>query len=72
MVLTGAEALIEQGGIRAKQDAVKKLIQHKFDEVPDYVTDQIVQINDISRLDTLFEEVLKVSTLNDLDLVDQR
>ena len=68
MVLTSAEALILQGGIRAKQESILKLMQHKFDGVPDSVTDRITQIDDISRLDTLFEEVIKASTLIDIDL----
>ena len=48
---------IEQGETRAKQAAVLKLIQFRFDDIPESITNQIVSIQDLSRLDSLFEEV---------------
>ncbi len=58
---------IEQGEIRAKQAAVLKLIQFRFDDIPESITNQIVSIQDLSRLDSLFEEVWDADSLDEID-----
>lgn len=70
--MTSAELLIEkgvmQGIIQEKQNSVIRLSQHKFNEVPDSFTNKVRQINDLVQLDSLFEEVLKSSRLDDVTL----
>ena len=58
---------IEQGETRAKQAAVLKLIQFRFDDIPESITNQIVSIQDLSRLDSLFEEVWDADSLDEID-----
>ena len=58
---------IEQGETRAKQAAVLKLIQFRFDDIPESITNQIVSIQDISRLDSLFEEVWDADSFDEID-----
>ena len=58
---------IEQGETRAKQAAVLKLIQFRFDDIPESITNQIVSIQDLSRLDSLFEEVWDADLLDEID-----
>ena len=58
---------IEQGETRAKQAAVLKLIQFRFDDIPESITNQVVSIQDLSRLDSLFEEVWDADSLDEVD-----
>ena len=64
----GIEQGIEQGEIRAKQAAILKLMQLRFDTVPEVVVNEINAIGSRSRLDSLFEEVLAVEKLDEIDL----
>ena len=64
----GIEQGIEQGKIRAKQEAVIKLLQFRFNDIPKMVTDQVTSIQDLSRLDLLFEEVWEADTLDEINL----
>ncbi len=59
---------IEQGKTRAKQEAVIKLLQFRFSDIPKMVTDQVTLIQDISQLDLLFEEVWEADTLDEINL----
>ena len=58
---------IEQGETRAKQAAVLKLIQFRFDDIPESITNQVVSIQDLSHLDALFEEVWDADSLDEID-----
>ncbi len=58
---------IEQGETRAKQAAVLKLIQFRFDDIPESITNQIVSIQDLSHLDSLFEDVWDADSLDEID-----
>ena len=53
---------------RVKQETILKLLQHRFDSVPESVTEQIISIQSLARLDSLFEEVLNAQNLNEVDL----
>ncbi len=64
----GIEQGIEQGKTRAKQEAVIKLLQFRFNDIPKMVTDQVTSIQDLSRLDLLFEEVWEADTLDEINL----
>jgi hypothetical protein len=59
---------IEQGETQAKQAAVLKLLRFRFDSVPESVIDEIRLIQNLSRLDTLFENVMTAQTLDEIDL----
>ena len=66
----GIEQGIEQGETRAKQAAVLKLLQFRFNDVPEAVANQVTLIRNLSRLDSLFEEVWEATTLDEIDWLD--
>ncbi len=57
-----------RGETRAKQAAVVKLLQLRFNEVPEHVANRITLIQDFSRLDGLFEDALNAESLSELNL----
>ena len=59
---------IEQGEFRIKQDDVIKLLTHQFPEISGTVVDEIREIKEFSRLDTLFDQILTAKTFDDIDL----
>ncbi|RKU26853.1 hypothetical protein C6497_12465 [Candidatus Poribacteria bacterium] len=59
---------IEQGEIQAKQQAVLKLLNIKFGDVPNEVSNRITSIKDILSLDSLFEIAATAQTLDEIDL----
>ena len=58
---------IEQGETRAKQVALLKLLQHRFQSVPEAIIAQIHALHNPSHLDTLFEKALNAENLEDID-----
>ena len=58
---------IEQGETRAKRIALLKLLQHRFQSVPETVITQIHAIRSPVHLDTLFEKVLTTASLEGID-----
>ena len=72
LIMTGAEALIqqglEQGRIDEKQEAVLRLMQLRFTEVSEAVVNEINGIEDLTLLDALFEEVFNAETFEDIVL----
>ena len=83
MAQTTAEFLIEQGkaegkaeGIEqgkaegiaeGKQDAVLKLLQLRFQSVPETLSREISNIDNLTRLDTLLEQAMTVQSLEEID-----
>ena len=63
----GIQQGIEQGETRAKRIALLKLLQHRFQDVPETVITQIHAIRSPIHLDTLFEKVLNASSLEDIE-----
>ena len=63
----GIEQGIDQGETRAKRTALLKLLQHRFQSVPEAVITQIHAIHSPVHLDTLFEKVLTTENLEDID-----
>ena len=57
-----------EGKVEAKQAAVIRLLRHRFPEVNAAVVNEIGKTDDLSRLDTLFEQILVASTLDDVDV----
>ena len=67
MAQTTAEFLIEQGRAKGKQDAVLKLLQFKFQNVPEVLSREISNIHDLRRLDTLLEQAMTAQSLDEID-----
>ena len=69
-----AESIIEQsqrqGETRAKQDAVLKLLQFRFKDIPETVSEKIASIDTLSHLDLLFEKSMTIDTLDEINWQD--
>ena len=62
----GIEQGIEQGATRAKREAVLKLLEYRFGDVPQPIANHITELRHISQLDALFEKVMQAETLDDI------
>ena len=79
MAQTTAELLIEQGRVEGKvegrvegkvegkQDAVLKILQSRFQDVPDTLSQKIAEIQSIPKLDTLLERAMIAESLEQID-----
>lgn len=67
MAKTMADVMMEKGVTQAKRDDVVKLLTHQFPDVPDTVLDAIHGIQECSRLDTLFDQILNATSFDDID-----
>ena len=75
MAQTTAEFLIEQGKAKGKaegkaegkQDAVLKLLQFRFQDVPEVLSREISNIHNLTRLDTLLEQAMTAQSLEEID-----
>ena len=67
MAQTTAEFLIEQGKAEGKQDAVLKLLQLRFQHVPETLSRQISNIHSLTHLDTLLEQAMTAQSLEEID-----
>ena len=63
----GFERGREDGAAQAKQEALLKLLQSRFNAVPDTINERITVIRDISRLGSLFDKALNAETLEEID-----
>ncbi len=78
MAKSMADVLIEQGEakgeakgeIRAKREAIIKLIQSRFDVLPEVVATEIDSIQNLDRLDVIFDKALTAKTLDEIGLRD--
>ncbi|RKU24351.1 hypothetical protein C6503_01035 [Candidatus Poribacteria bacterium] len=61
---------IEQGEIRAKRDAVLKLLQRQLGQIPQPFANRINAIQQLSQLDALFEKALVAKSLEEMDWED--
>ncbi|MDE0482841.1 MAG: Rpn family recombination-promoting nuclease/putative transposase [Candidatus Poribacteria bacterium] len=57
----------KRGEIRAKRESLLKLLELRFDAVPEAIINKISAIRSLSRLDTLFEQAATAQTLNEID-----
>lgn len=64
----GREEGIAIGETQAKRDVVIKLLTHQFPDVSDTVVTAIHEIQERSRLDTLFDQILTATSFDDIDL----
>ena len=60
---------IEQGETRAKQAALLKLLQRKFQSIPQTMITQIQTSQAPDQLDAIFEKSLTAETLEDIDIL---
>ena len=71
MAQTTAEFLIEQGieqgEAKGKRDAVLKLLQHRFQDVPEVLSREISNIHNLTHLDTLLEQAMTAQSLEEID-----
>jgi predicted transposase YdaD len=71
MAQTTAEFLIEQGKVegeaKGKQDAVLKLLQFKFQNVPEVLSREISNTHNLTRLDVLLEQAMTAQSLDEID-----
>ena len=79
MAQTTAEFLIEQGEAKGKaegreegraegkQDAVLKLLQLQFQDVPETLSREIRNIHNLTHLDTLLEQAMTAQSLDEID-----
>ena len=58
---------LEQGETRAKREAILKLLQVRFEGVPEALTRKISAMQNRSLLDALFEKAATAQTLDDID-----
>ena len=58
---------IEQGEIRAKREAVLKLLQRQLGQIPQPLANRIHAIDQLSHLDALFERALTATSLEDME-----
>ena len=59
---------IEQGETQAKRDNAIKLLTYQFPDVSDAVVEAIHGIQEHSRLDTLFDQIMMAKSFDDIDL----
>ena len=62
----GIEQGIEQGEIQGKQEALLKLLQHRFQSVPEAVMTRIRALRSPVELDELFERSLTAESPEEL------
>ena len=71
MAQTMAEYLLEQGEergeLRAKRETLLKLIALRFDTVPEPIANTVSKIRSVSRLNTLFEQVVTAKTIDEIN-----
>ncbi|RKU25140.1 hypothetical protein C6497_16465 [Candidatus Poribacteria bacterium] len=71
IIMTGAEALIQQGEkrgeIQAKREFLLKLLNLRIGAVPDRVIQRISRIRSHSRLDTLLEQLATAEKIDDIE-----
>ena len=71
MAQTTAEFLREQGKeegrAEGKQDTILKLLQFRFQDVPEVLSREISNIHNLTHLDTLFEQAMTAQSLDEID-----
>ena len=65
---TAAQALMEEGALRTRQEDLLKFTQARFGRVPSAVEQKIVQIQDMDKLSTLIERVARANNINEISV----
>ena len=64
----GIEQGMEEGKIQEKRAAVLKVLRLRFPTIPESIADGISVIQSLSRLDSLLEQAVTATTLDEIDL----
>ena len=56
-----------EGRAEGKQDAILKLLQLRFQSVPEVLSREISNIHNLTRLDTLLEQAMTAQSLEEID-----
>ena len=67
LIEQGIEQGIEQSKVAGKQDAVLKLLQLQFQNVPETLSREIRNIDNLTFLDTLLEQTVTAQSLEEID-----
>ena len=65
---TAAQALIEEGALQARQEALLDFIQSKFDSIPDSIERRIQAIQDMNKLRELTRRVPKANSIDEIGI----
>ncbi len=65
---TAAQALMEEGALRASREALLKFMQARFSHIPSAVEQKILQIRDMNKLSTLIERVARANNINEINV----
>ena len=57
----------EHGETRAKREVILKILQSRFDDIPESIITEITAIQSISRLDALLEKLINAESLDEID-----
>ena len=57
----------QRGVVRAKREAILKLLYSRFDNVPDTLTRKIQRMRSLERLDAVFTQALEAKTVQDIE-----
>ncbi len=63
----GIEQGKAEGKVEGKRDAVLKLLQLRFQSVPEVLSREISNIHNLSLLDTLLEQAMTAQSLDEID-----
>ena len=64
----GMKQGLEQGETSAKREVILKVLNARFDAVPESVANRITSIQNLSRLNSLFDHALTAQTLDEIEL----
>ena len=67
----GIERGIEIGKTEEKQTAILRIMQSRFQTLPEGITDKVHAITDLGHLDTIFDSILVAETFDDIDWQDR-
>ena len=59
---------IERGKAQGRQEAILRLLQLRFQNIPETLTEQITAIESLSHLDMLLEQVLTAQSLDEIQV----
>ena len=65
-IMTGAEALIQQGEIQTKRQVLLNLLTIRIGDIPDTVANKVARIRSRARLDALLEQAATADKLDDI------
>ncbi len=65
---TAAQALMEEGVLRASREALLKFMQARFSHIPSTVEQKIQAIQDMNKLGTLIERVARANKIDEISV----